>query len=138
MITVPPHVALAVMFEHWTPKGDCKVTGNKERYKKMNWTKNKLTKKLKSSSKSYKKYCPLPYSLPLGASANLAARQEVPSCVGWTGGTGWTGWMVIKSVLYFFSFEDILTTKHIYTYIYKSCPHKFLVGFKFWSSWGFE
>ena len=36
---IPPHpippyqtraVALAVRFEHWTPKGDCKVTGNKE------------------------------------------------------------------------------------------------------------
>ena len=24
-------VGLAVMCEHWTPKGDCKVTGNKER-----------------------------------------------------------------------------------------------------------
>ena len=23
--------ALALRFEHWTPKGDCKVTGNKER-----------------------------------------------------------------------------------------------------------
>lgn len=25
--------ALVVRFEHWTPKGDCKVTGNK-----VNWT----------------------------------------------------------------------------------------------------
>ena len=27
--------ALVVRFEHWTPKGDCKVTGNKERKKKL-------------------------------------------------------------------------------------------------------
>ena len=26
---------LAVVCEHWTPWGDCKVTGNKERNKKM-------------------------------------------------------------------------------------------------------
>ena len=28
-------VGLVVMCEHWTPKGDCKVTGNKERNYKM-------------------------------------------------------------------------------------------------------
>ena len=31
--------ALALRFEHWTQRGDCKVTGNKERNKKMNRTK---------------------------------------------------------------------------------------------------
>ena len=41
--------------KHWTPKGDCKVTGNKERNKKMTRTKTKFTKKLKSSSISYNK-----------------------------------------------------------------------------------
>ena len=57
-------------------------------------------------------YCPLPYSLPSGSSANLTARRGAPSLTGgrvdgWTGGrvdgldgwTGWTGWTVIKSVL---------------------------------------
>ena len=29
-----------------------------------------------------------------------------------------------------------LNTILIYTYIYKSCPGKFLVGLKFWTSWG--
>ena len=33
-------VGLAVMCEHWTPKGDCKVTGNKERNQKMIGPKN--------------------------------------------------------------------------------------------------
>ena len=28
-------VGLVVLCEHWTPKGDCKVTGNKERNQKL-------------------------------------------------------------------------------------------------------
>ena len=35
-------VALAVRFEHWTPKGDCKLTGKKER----NMTKKKNHQKI--------------------------------------------------------------------------------------------
>ena len=44
-------------FEHWTPKGDCKVTGNKERtsilYRKS--LQKKFTKKLKSPSNLHEK-----------------------------------------------------------------------------------
>ena len=32
LVTIPSTgLALVLRFEHWTPKGDCKVTGNKER-----------------------------------------------------------------------------------------------------------
>ena len=46
--------ALVLRVEHWTPKGDCKVTGNKERnqlqFYEGNPVKKKLTKKIKSPS----------------------------------------------------------------------------------------
>ena len=49
--------ALVLRFEHWTPKGDCKVTGNKERtsilYRKF--LSKKFTKKLKSPSDLHEK-----------------------------------------------------------------------------------
>ena len=37
--------ALALRFKHWTPKGGCKVTGNKEKNKKTNRTKKKSSPK---------------------------------------------------------------------------------------------
>ena len=70
MITVRPShpttpaVALAVRLEHWTPKGDCKVTGNKKEIK-MNRPKKKLTK----IEIDFFLRCPSPCSLPSGSSA---------------------------------------------------------------------
>ena len=51
-------------------------------------------------------------------------------------GMGWGGTEYVLGGLIFFSFLDILNTLLIYIYIYIKCPDKFLVGFKFWSSWG--
>ena len=77
------------------------------------------------------KCCPLPYNFPSVYSANLTARHEVPSLR--TDGTDGDR----KCPLIFFILQYI---KHYYSYIlkyiYKKCPYKFLVGFKYWSKWG--
>ena len=72
--------ALALRFEHWTPKFDCKVTGNKERTKKINRTKKKFTKKLKISNlklfrMKVSSLLPVTYQSPFGVHcSNLKAR----------------------------------------------------------------
>ena len=56
-----------------------------------------------------------------------------------TAGLDRLGWMEGKSKVSFkfFSIQDIFITIFIYPeYIFQSYPHKFLEGFKFWSSWG--
>ena len=53
-------------------------------------------------------------------------------------GVGWVGWDGVSKVSF-----NFLYTLWVYRsciciliYIVKSCPHKFLVGLKFWSCWG--
>ena len=88
--------------------------------------------KLKANSQFWMLCCPFPYLMslvtwqtPFGVQCSKPydERQRV-----WW---GWTGWTVIKSVLYFFSFLDILNTLLIYTYVcIKKMSWQISCGFK--------
>ena len=47
-------------------------------------------------------------------------------------------WRVGRSQKVSFNFFHFKIYQTLNIYIYKSCPHKFPMGFKFWSSWRFE
>ena len=100
--------------------------------------------------------CPLPYSLSSGSSARTLRRgrqakfwvrkrtlkkKRSPkySNFAWVFSSKcfiWWDWWVIKSVLYFFSFCDILNTILVYILIHKrKMSGQISCGFIFWSSW---
>ena len=74
------------------------------------------------------KCCPFPYRLPSGSSTNITACAPAP--VWWTDGLDgrWS-----KAFINFWNFEMYLT---VYPYIHIKYSDKYLMGFKFWSSWG--